>query len=143
MVGVREALGAVQLARLQHAQADVDHDVGGALDRYRDERKAVFRRDSRGGLIRPAGVVCTVVAHQEGGDAQGTGFDFGRELQLDYRGLAPPPAVMVGAGSSTRWPTEPPNCRDRKAVTAPWCWPEALMVCSGSSSERASQLPRR
>lgn len=41
-----------------------------------------------GGLIRPAGVVRTVVAHQEGGDAQGTGFDFGRELQLDYRGLA-------------------------------------------------------
>ncbi len=26
---------------------------------------------------------------------------------------------MVGAGSPMRWPTEPPNCRDRKAVDAP------------------------
>lgn len=89
LVGVGEALGAVQLSRLQHAQADVDHNVGDALDRDGDERKAVLRGDSRGGLIRPARVVRTVVAHQECGDAQATGFDLGRELQLDYRGLAP------------------------------------------------------
>lgn len=57
------------------------------MDRDGNERQAVLSGDSRGGLIRPAYVVRTMVAHQKCGDAHGTRFDFRQELQLNYRGL--------------------------------------------------------
>ena len=86
-VAIGEALGPIQLGRRQHAQADVDDDVGRAVDDYGDQRQAVLGGDGGHRLAQVSVLAAgAVVAHQERGDLQGAGLCLRRQRALD-RGM--------------------------------------------------------
>ena len=76
-VVLREALSVVELARGEHAQADIYDDERLAFDCDCHERQAVFGGYGAHGLAQVAPLAAfAVVMHQECGHAQGAGFLF-------------------------------------------------------------------
>ncbi len=72
-VVAREALGLVQLGRLQHPQADIDDHIRRAFDGYSDQCQVVAGGDSGGGRCNVACITGAVVADQEGCDPKCAG----------------------------------------------------------------------
>ena len=74
-VVAREALGLVQLGRLQHPQADVDDHIRRAFNGHSNQCQTVAGGDGRRWLIGSAYILSALVANQKGRDPQRTGFN--------------------------------------------------------------------
>ena len=74
-VVAREALGLVQLSRLQHPQADIDDHIRCAFDGHGDQCQAVTGGDGWCWLVGVAHILRAVIADQEGRNPQRTGLN--------------------------------------------------------------------
>jgi len=83
-----EALGFVQLSRLQHPQADIGDHIRRAFDGHSDQCQAVTGGDGRGGRCNVSSITCAVVADQEGRNPKCACFSLRREAKLNQRALA-------------------------------------------------------